>query len=45
MSAGKGDKRRPGLLRAYEEGFERIWGKREKAKEQSKPSEKPIKKP
>ena len=27
MSAGKGDKRRPGSLRAYEEGHERIWGR------------------
>lgn len=32
MSAGKGDRRRPGSLRAYEEGFERIWGKKKRCK-------------
>lgn len=25
---GKGSKRRPGSLKAYEDGWERIWGKK-----------------
>lgn len=38
MSAGKGDRRRPGSQRVYGENFERIWGKREKLTEEPKPA-------